>query len=194
MAHDNDTIEVHDEAMLAALAHPVRMRLLTLLRIDGPATASGLAGRIGESSGVPSYHLRRLAAAGFIEDAPGLGTRRERWWRASHRSTRWSAADFLGSETGQRASRSLQREALRLQTLVVEQYLSEQGTWGPAWVDACGWSDALLRLTAAQAKRLHERLVEVLRDADAEAPAEDDPDAERVVAFLHLVPIREFPW
>jgi DNA-binding MarR family transcriptional regulator len=61
-------------------ANPLRFRLLELLR-GGPATASQLARRLGESSGTTSYHLRRLAAAGVIEEDSSLGTRRERWWR-----------------------------------------------------------------------------------------------------------------
>ena len=88
------TCEITTEAALHALAHPLRLRLLGLLRIDGPATASGLAKRVGESSGSTSYHLRQLAVAGFIEEAPELGTKRERWWRAAHRETSWSPAQF----------------------------------------------------------------------------------------------------
>lgn len=58
---------------LRALAHPLRVQLLGLLRLDGPATASRLAARVGESSGATSYHLRQLAAYGFVEDEPGQG-------------------------------------------------------------------------------------------------------------------------
>lgn len=59
-----------DARSLRGLAHPLRMRLLDALRFGGPATASQLAAKLGESSGATSYHLRQLAAHGFIEDAP----------------------------------------------------------------------------------------------------------------------------
>jgi|SRR2546423_8797810 len=62
------------------LAHPIRFRILELLR-EGPATASQLARRLGESRGSASYHLRMLARAGLLEEDESLGTRRERWWR-----------------------------------------------------------------------------------------------------------------
>ena len=44
---------------------------------------------VGESSGVTSYHLRQLAAYGFVvdDDAARASSRRERWWRAAHRTT-----------------------------------------------------------------------------------------------------------
>jgi DNA-binding transcriptional ArsR family regulator len=61
-------------------ASPIRFRILELLR-DGPATASQLARRLGESSGTTSYHLRMLARAGAIEEDLDRGTRRERWWQ-----------------------------------------------------------------------------------------------------------------
>src|SRR5919206_299786 len=67
-----------------ATAHPVRLRIFELLR-EGPSTASRLARRVGESRGTTSYHLRILANAGAIEDAPGLGNARERWWQRRDR-------------------------------------------------------------------------------------------------------------
>ena len=63
-----------------ALAHPLRFRIWELLR-EGPATASQLARRLGESRGSASYHLRFLARAGVIVEDTSVGTRRERWWR-----------------------------------------------------------------------------------------------------------------
>jgi DNA-binding transcriptional ArsR family regulator len=69
-----------------ATAHPVRFRIFELLR-EGPSTASRLGRRIGESSGTTSYHLRMLERANAIEDAPELGSKRERWWRRRDRLT-----------------------------------------------------------------------------------------------------------
>jgi DNA-binding transcriptional ArsR family regulator len=72
---------------LRGLVHPLRMRLLQLLQEDGTATATSLAARIGQSSGVASYHLRVLAEHGFIVEDTERGNGRDRWWRAVHRST-----------------------------------------------------------------------------------------------------------
>jgi DNA-binding transcriptional ArsR family regulator len=72
---------------LRGLLHPVRVRLLFLLESDGPATASQLGRRIGQSSGVTSYHLRILADLGFVEDDPEHGNGRDRWWRTTYRSS-----------------------------------------------------------------------------------------------------------
>ncbi|MDP2774304.1 MAG: helix-turn-helix domain-containing protein [Nocardioides sp.] len=71
---------------LKALTHPVRLRMLGLLRTEGPATATRLATRLGLNSGATSYHLRQLARHGFVVDDEERGNARERWWRAA-RST-----------------------------------------------------------------------------------------------------------
>jgi DNA-binding transcriptional ArsR family regulator len=67
-------------AQLRALAHPLRLRLLEVLHVEGPATASQLGRRLGESSGATSYHLRALHRAGMIEEAEQRNGR-ERWWQ-----------------------------------------------------------------------------------------------------------------
>jgi DNA-binding transcriptional ArsR family regulator len=68
-----------------ALAHPLRLRLFELLA-TGPATASQLARKVGESRGSASYHLRVLARMGAIQEDAELGTKRERWWRRADES------------------------------------------------------------------------------------------------------------
>jgi DNA-binding transcriptional ArsR family regulator len=69
-------------AELRALAHPLRLQLLQVLREEGPATASQLGRRLGESSGATSYHLRALHRAGMVEEAEQRNGR-ERWWQRS---------------------------------------------------------------------------------------------------------------
>src|SRR6188474_1094363 len=69
-----------DMQRLKALAHPLRVQILDTLSIYGAFTASGLAERLGESSGATSYHLRQLERHGFVREVEGKGTGRERWW------------------------------------------------------------------------------------------------------------------
>ena len=64
-------IELTDPRALRALAHPLRVKLLGLLRLEGPMTASDAGRRVGESSGSASYHLRQLERYGLVEEAEG---------------------------------------------------------------------------------------------------------------------------
>jgi DNA-binding transcriptional ArsR family regulator len=71
-----------DASSLRGLAHPLRLRILEILRLEGPATATTLAERLGVRTGSTSWHLQKLAEHGFIDELPDRGTRRERWWSA----------------------------------------------------------------------------------------------------------------
>jgi DNA-binding transcriptional ArsR family regulator len=50
---------------VAAALHPLRVEILALLR--EPDSATGLAGRMGQTRQVVNYHLRALEAAGMVE-------------------------------------------------------------------------------------------------------------------------------
>lgn len=78
-----------DARSLRGLAHPLRIRILTLLQDRGPATGKTVSEWVDASSASASYHLRRLEAHGFIEEDTSLGTSRERWWRARHKGFRF---------------------------------------------------------------------------------------------------------
>src|SRR3954451_25397896 len=93
-------VKVTDVRALRALAHPLRSRLLGQLRLHGPATASQLGRTVGESSGSTSYHLRQLAAFGFVGEGQGPGHGSQRWWPRRHRLTSWRADEIEAQEGG----------------------------------------------------------------------------------------------
>lgn len=73
---------------LRSLAHPMRLKLLELLRTPGPWNCTRLAQSVGESTAAISYHLRQLAEAGFIAPDDQVEAKgRERWWKATSDNT-----------------------------------------------------------------------------------------------------------
>jgi DNA-binding transcriptional ArsR family regulator len=86
MAREMFPVRPMDAAQLRALAHPLRLQLLEVLHSEGPATASQLGRRLGESSGATSYHLRALHRAGMVEEAEQRNAR-ERWWQRTQERT-----------------------------------------------------------------------------------------------------------
>src|SRR5258708_14268773 len=70
---EHDVRTVTDTRVLAAMTHPLRRRLLSILKLDGPSTASALAQRTEQGVGNISHHLHVLAAAGLIEEVPPPG-------------------------------------------------------------------------------------------------------------------------
>jgi hypothetical protein len=72
---------VADVPAARVLAHPLRWRLLGLLRTEGPTTAARLATLVGQSAANCSWHLRLLHRYGFVSPEP-TQSRRDRPWRA----------------------------------------------------------------------------------------------------------------
>jgi DNA-binding transcriptional ArsR family regulator len=187
-------VTVTDVRALRALSHPLRNRLLGLLRLDGPSTATLLGQRIGESSGSTSYHLRQLAAYGFVEEVQERGTGRERWWRARHRMTSWRAEDVLAQPDGVEVQDEMTRLQLAGHGRVLQAWLAQRDSLDPTWTSAASLNDYALRLTADQTRRLAEELFAVLDRWLAEHPAERPAEGTELVSvLLDVVPLREWP-
>ncbi|MEV1006062.1 winged helix-turn-helix domain-containing protein [Streptomyces sp. NPDC049881] len=178
-----------DARGLRALAHPLRIRLLGLLRADGAATATGLAQRTGLSSGVTSYHLRQLAAAGFVAEDEERGTGRERWWRSVHRGTSFDDVSVARSEP--EATLTYLLAVAASHTELAETTIGALDAMPEVWQESVGLYDAALRLTPEETGALRRDLREVVaryrRDV-VDAPVEAPPGAERVVLVMEILP------
>ncbi|GAA1714150.1 hypothetical protein GCM10009809_07950 [Isoptericola hypogeus] len=76
-----ETMEVRDPETLRAIAHPVRQRILMQLAVLDHARAADLAAAIGQPANSVSFHLRVLAKAGMIVEAPEHARdKRDRVW------------------------------------------------------------------------------------------------------------------
>src|SRR6187397_1765525 len=135
-----------DSRALQVLAHPLRSRLLTALRMDGPATATALAASLGTNTGATSYHLRKLASVGLVEETRD-GHGRERPWRAATEMHGWTERDAAGDPDAEAASDWLRRHYLRTFVDRFEAWLYAQASWPLDWQDAAGSSDVALRLS-----------------------------------------------
>ena len=177
-----------DREGLHALAHPLRLRLLSALRMHGPATATELARRLQTNSGQTSYHLRQLAAAGLIEDDPDHSTARDRYWRAGHVGTSWSSLDFRDDPDDRAADALLLGQVVRLHGRWLDEAIAARDQWDDAWVEASSFGDQSLHLTP---DTLHELVAELRSVVDRyrqERQEVDAPLAERVTVMLHAFP------
>ncbi|WP_338896266.1 winged helix-turn-helix domain-containing protein [Streptomyces sp. TG1A-60] len=177
-----------DAAALKALTHPLRIRLLGLLRQDGPATASELAARTGESSASTSYHLRVLAKYAFVTEAEHRDGR-ERRWQAVHTVTSWSNEAMRASEGGRAfVSQSRRRQIEHLEVSVARHEADiDAGRLGTEWLEPSGISDLMPRLTPESLTELREtfgRKLEELTARDA-----GDPRAAQVVVLTAGLPL-----
>lgn len=177
-----------DSAMLHALAHPVRSRLLSALRAYGPATATALAQQLNTNSGSTSYHLRQLAEVGLIEDDPEHSSGRERWWRAAHQGHQWTETEFEADPNDQAASEWLLAHYMRMYHRWLEDWMESRMDWPREWRDASDNSDRPVHLTPRGLRALNDEIAEVIARHQAAAD-EDDPDAQRCVILTHSFPM-----
>jgi len=140
-----------DARALRAYAHPVRMKLVGLLRTEGPLTATRAGELLGESSGTCSFHLRQLAKYGLVEEAGG-GTGREKPWRAT---TLWTAWDSATDTPEMAAATGV------LQAAIAELYFGRLMSWLEAsqdepaeWQQAAQLGDQVMYVTAEELAEL----------------------------------------
>ena len=178
-----------DARSLRGLAHPLRMRILEALELDGPATSTTLSARLGESTGTISWHLRLLAEHGYIEEEPDRGTKRERWWRVPAGQTVLNPAEFRDDPETSGALKVYLQQLVEQYYARVQNYVDEN--WSGEWQHAAELSDWRdLRLTPEELVALNNELKQVIDRYTATKST--DENAKQVIVQLQSFP-RETP-
>lgn len=179
-----------DARSLRGLAHPLRVRMLELLKLDGPATSTQLADRLGENTGTVSWHLRNLAEHGFIEEETGRGTKRERWWRVVPETQVLNTTQFRDNPDTNSALSVYLHQLVQGYYDRMTRYITED--WPARWRDVGTFSEwTHLRLNPAQLDALNQELAEVVARHTPAPDAPPDSDALPVTVQLQSFPRRE---
>ena len=183
MARAERRMEVTDGAVLAALAHPLRVALLYQLNALGSRTASQCAQALGETPANCSYHLRQLAKAGLVaRDEAGNG--RERPWRSVYTGLSLRPpVDDADPEvvTAARATRaSVANIEIEEHARLARQYLRLEPRAAKAWRDVAGVNSYSLRLTAGELAELVQALDAAIRPYIGLTRADPPEDAQPV--------------
>ncbi|MGV9343779.1 ArsR/SmtB family transcription factor [Streptomyces spiralis] len=186
---------VTDLGTLKALAHPLRMKLYRLLFVAGTATASHLAEQVDEAVSLVSYHLRKLAEHGLIEEAePRSADARERWWQPASDGVSIRDKDFQDAPEKVAAHLAASRLFLEQRAEMYRTYLDERAHWGPEWNAAAHDGESLLRLTAAELAELKQAIQDLLKKYDdhgrAREAAGDTEGREHVALHVYGFPFR----
>jgi DNA-binding transcriptional ArsR family regulator len=153
------TVQLTEPRALRALAHPIRLELISLLRRGGPLTATQAGGRIGESPASCSFHLRQLAKYGLVEEAGG-GRGRERPWRATAISTEWAARG--SDDETDAAGTALTRLVVERHFQAALEWLERRGSEDPEWIDAAAVSDAIVYMTPEELREVDRKIQALL--------------------------------
>jgi DNA-binding transcriptional ArsR family regulator len=149
-----------DARTMRALAHPVRIAIIEVLKVAGAMTATELGEQIGESPTTCSFHLRQLAKYGFVEEAGG-GKGRARPWRMSQIG--FSYSDAQDDPETEIAAGELSRMVRERQLNRYRAWQESRPSYPREWRDAAGDTEVLFYLTAEELKQLNGDVLDLLR-------------------------------
>jgi DNA-binding transcriptional ArsR family regulator len=180
-----------DSAKLRCLAHPLRVRLLGALRMDGPATSAQLAKQLHTNTGATSYHLRQLADVGLVTEDPERGTRRERWWQAAHEITSWDESDFDRDPDDRAAADWLIGQNVALTSSWRNRWIATRAEWPLEWRRVAESSDLRIELTPDQLRAMNEEVLAVIFRYRSDGPAGEG--SQPVVVLYDSFPAPDLP-
>ncbi|GIE86043.1 winged helix-turn-helix domain-containing protein [Actinoplanes regularis] len=183
--------QITDPQALRALAHPIRLKLLELLTVDGPATGRRLADLTGESTASVSYHVSQLVRWGLVEPALDLARGRERPWQATSRGITWSATGD-GSPEFAAASRALREQFIARRLAALDEFQRREDEFDTAWREAAWIGEDLGHLDPAELTEATQRIKAVLAEyTDTARPRREG--ARKVAFFAYAVPVPDDP-
>lgn len=167
---------------LKALAHPLRLAIVEQLGLSGPMTATQIGDALDETPANCSWHLRKLAEHGLVEEThDGAGRRRP--WRVTSIGLTWDEdTDDRGRNEAGRilTERIVEREVARFQ----RNRAITSGDWGLGAIQNVIW------MTEEEARQWHADLAAVaLRYRDRIHDPNARPDAARLVHTLVLASV-----
>jgi DNA-binding transcriptional ArsR family regulator len=177
-----DYLELTDPKVIRALAHPARMAILRLLD-DGPVTATECAQVVDQSPSACSYHLRQLAAFGFIEPVES-DDGRERRWRAAVGGY-GVPKDVQDRPEILAALRPLARRWFADNQRVVEEFLATEPEFEPKWRQAATFHQTNPYVTPEELIRIDQQVQALLKPY---YQRERPKGAERIYATFVAVP------
>ena len=167
---------------MRALAHPVRVALLELLRTEPTLTATEASDLLGETPANCSFHLRTLAKYGFVEEVPG-STGRRRPWRRVDGALRF-VVEQDEAEAGAAAEELSRHFAARRQQRA-EAYLATRAAFEPAWRGSSFVLDSLVHLTPDELEAVRDEIAAIVdRYRPRNADPSSRPAGSRTVAVV----------
>ena len=189
MSDPREVRQITDSKVLAALSHPLRRRLMDVLRVHGPATVSALAEHTGQRVANVSHHMRVLAEAELVGDAPELARdRRERWWRLLSPALRWSTQDFSQDPAAAAIAQATQSMNLDHHTRAARDWFAADEGEHASWDDAAFSTDKWLRLTPAELAQLSRQVIDLFAQWSTREVPDDGQERRPVLLFTYGVP------
>lgn len=185
-------VELTDPQSMRALAHPVRLAIMSRLQRFGPATASELSPHVGATPSVTSWHLRHLAGFGLVRDAAPSEDRRARRWEAAGRGFRFAVPAGDEDSEGVAAARVLSQLVFAQNALLPQEWSANVEPWltGP-WRQVAGVYNTRVVVSADEAEAINDAVEAILAPFVVREPGDRPHGARGVRVLRYLLPEAE---
>ncbi len=189
---ENWGVRLTDPAVLRALGHPARLRMLDVLQAKGGATATTCSEVVGLSASACSWHLRQLASVGLVRDAGPGADGRQRVWEAAVPSWQFDVHSIDADPVeAQGVDVAVTQALLQASDAVVEAHTvrNAQGQETSEWRNASLVSNNSLRVTADELTHLVAQIMDLLEPYRLRQRPLPGDDQRAVHAALRFVPL-----
>ena len=186
-----DGVRVLDMTALKALAHPLRVQIVDTLSTYGAHTASGLAARLGESSGATSYHLRQLEKHGFVVEDTTRGSARERWWIRTPDGISVMPIEYPPGPAERAASELVTREWQVNRDALLGEFINHGNELERRWYEAATLNTVNLRLTSDQLVELVAEIETITESYAARFKEHGVPGTRPVQIHFNAFPVMD---
>ena len=183
---------ITDPTVMRALAHPARLTILEELGLGRAGTATEFAALCGLTPSATSYHLRALAKAGLVQEAPGRGDGRERVWQLVS-SGGIEVTSGPDDPEAMRAEQGLVEVWLARSEARTRSWVARWPTESQEWYDATVMHEQLINVTSEELNELNTQVTELVRPYTLTVRREPPPNSRTIAIVYRTVPIPDKP-
>jgi DNA-binding transcriptional ArsR family regulator len=185
--------KISDPIVMRALAHPARLTILEELALGRAGTATEFAAVCGLTPSATSYHLRALARAGLVQEAPGRGDGRERVWQLVVTGG-YEVETVPGSDAETvKAEQELVLVWLARSEARVRNWVARWPDESRQWYEAASLSETMIVATVDELRDLNRKVAALLQPYARSNRAEPPPESRMLAIGYRTVPLPDKP-
>jgi len=178
---------------MRALAHPARLTILEGLSLGRAGTATEFAAICGLTPSATSYHLRALAKAGLVQEAPGRGDGRERVWQLVSRGGFEITSGPDGDPEAMRAEQGLVEVWLARSEARTRNWVARWPEESREWYYATRMTEHVINVTSEELTELNNEVYELVRRYAPTVRTDPPPESRTIAIVYRTVPIPDKP-
>jgi DNA-binding transcriptional ArsR family regulator len=184
---------ISDPIVMRALAHPARLTIIEELALGRAGTATEFAVVCGLTPSATSYHLRALARAGLVQEAPGRGDGRERVWQlVSDGGIEVGSGPGSDAET-MKAEQELVSVWLARSEARTRSWMARWHEESQEWYDATALNEMMIVATVEELIELNRKVAALFRPYARSNRPEPPPESRMLAITYRTVPLPDKP-